>query len=347
VKLAVVSFTTSPARRAAVLAGAAALALTAMPATAEASSILYRKGGRLFVTSPVGKHKHAIPHSKGLANPSQDDHGNVVGQRGVKLYRLNRRGRKLNKPFTTPFRTSPLLPAFNGPFFPQVSPNGKTIAYTYAFTESHYDPGCDCTSTAPSFNVTYTKASRATEDPARTFGLARMYSKASWIDNRRAMMTTEHLYNFAGDGLNTIAIDTLGGAADSYDSWFSECVNCTDPQTIQLYPLDDGEMTRQHDKLVFVSGPLGTRDVGSTLLMYALAPGQPPGIPQHFCTTGGANGKFGSPSWSPDGRSLAWADSRGVWVGRVGSLAGEECQVLNRRLIAAGASSPDWGPAKP
>ena len=87
-------------------------------------------------TAPVieadidGKRVRAVPRSRGLESPSQDDRGTIVAQRGVNLYRLNRRGRRLNKPFTTPFRTNPIVPAFNGPFSPEVSPDGKTIAYT-------------------------------------------------------------------------------------------------------------------------------------------------------------------------------------------------------------------------
>ena len=329
------------------LALAAAVAVTAViaaPAAASSSgSIVFSKSGRLWLASPDGKRVRAVPRSRGLESPSQDDRGTIVAQRGVNLYRLNRRGRRLNKPFTTPFRTNPIVPAFNGPFSPEVSPDGKTIAYTYSYTDAVYDPACDCVVTQPSFNTSYTSSSRATNSPNGGVGLARMYSHASWIDNRRVLFTTEHLFNFVGDVLDTIAIDTLGGGEDSYQRWFSECVNCTDIQTLQLYPLDEGEMTRRQDKLVFVSGPLGTKAPGSTLLIYALGAGMPPGIPQHFCTVSGPNGRFSSPSWSPDGRRLAWADSRGIWVADVGDLGGSECQ-LNRKLVIPGGKSPDWGP---
>jgi hypothetical protein len=324
----------------------AAAALAAAPAGAAASgSILYRKSGKLWLAGPDGKHRRAIPHSRGLESPSQDDRGNIVAQRGVNLYHLNRRGRLLNKPFTTPFRTNPVVPAFNGPFSPEVSPDGRTVAYTYSYTDSVYDYGCDCVVTQPSFNTSYTSSRRPTNSPNGGVGLARMYAHASWIDNRRVLFTTQQLFNFAGDALDTVAIDTLGGGEDSYQRWFSECVNCGDIQTLELYPLDDGEMTRGHDKLVFVSGPLGTKTTGATLMLYALGPGMPPGIPQHFCTVSGPNGGFASPSWSPDGRRLAWADSRGIWVGDVGDLTGSECQ-LSRRLVIPGGTTPDWGPKR-
>ena len=133
------------------LALAAMLLLSALvTAEAGASSILYRKNHALWVASPSGKHERRIKGSRGFSNPSQDDRGRIVAQKGVRLYRLNRVGNLLNKPITTAFRTNPVVPSFKGPFFPEVSPNGKLIAYTYSFTESHYDPECDCVSTAPS-----------------------------------------------------------------------------------------------------------------------------------------------------------------------------------------------------
>ena len=53
----------------------AAAATIALPAPAEAAggSILYRKGGRLNVAAPNGHKRHAIKHTRGLSNPSQDD----------------------------------------------------------------------------------------------------------------------------------------------------------------------------------------------------------------------------------------------------------------------------------
>jgi hypothetical protein len=335
------------ARRSTMLAFASAILALVAAGTANAAaprgSILYVKAGKLWLTSPDGSVKRRVPHAGRFDNPSQADSGVIVAQRGVNLYRLDRRGRQLNRPFTTPFRTSRILPAFNGPFWPQVSPDGTRIAYTYSFVAERFDFGCTCVLTTPSFNTTFTSATHATEDPAATLGLSHMYSRPSWIDNRRVLMATESLYDFGGNVLDTVAVDTVGGGADSYDRWFAECVGCESLETLQLWPLEDGEMTRQLDKTVFVSGPLATKDVGDRMLIHPL-PAPPLAIPPRFCTVTGANGRFSSPSWSPDGRSLAWADARGVWVGEVRSTDGETCDVT-RRLVAPGGESPDWGPA--
>ena len=101
-------------RRYIVAAFVCSLGCGAFAAGASASSILYKKGGKLWAASPSGTHRHAIKHTKGLANPSQDDRGRIVAQKGIKLYRLSRSGKRLNKLITTAFRTNPVVTSFKG-----------------------------------------------------------------------------------------------------------------------------------------------------------------------------------------------------------------------------------------
>ena len=135
------------------VAAAGLLASATGAHAAESGSVLYVKSGKLWVTSPDGRVNRRVPHGGSFVNPSQSDRGLIVAQRGINLYRLNRRGKLLNKPITTAFRTSRILPAFNGPFWPEVSPDGTKIAYTYSFTAATYDPTCLCNRVQPSLNT--------------------------------------------------------------------------------------------------------------------------------------------------------------------------------------------------
>jgi hypothetical protein len=315
-------------------------------ATAGSGSIVYEKGGKLWVASPDGRVKKRVPHTGRFDWPSQADNGTIVAQRGINFHRLSRNGRELNKPITTAYRTNPILTAYQGPFAPQVSPDGTKIAYTYSFTASYFDYECNCNRVAPSMNTSYTYANRFVEWPDRVFGLMRFHSNASWVDNRTTLATTEHLYDFSGKVMDSVAVDSLGGGADSYRNWFSECVEgCDSVQTLRMYRVDEGEMTRQRDKVVFTAGNLDGPASGTRMFIYRLS-GAPPKVPGTPCHVTGANGKFTSPTWSPDGKSLAWADKKGIWVGRVGDVSGQTCQ-LTRKLLIPGGASPDWGPAKP
>jgi hypothetical protein len=315
-------------------------------AAAGAGSILYLKGGKLWVGSPDGRVRRRVPHAGSFDNPSQADNGTIVAQRGIYFHRLNRRGKLLNKPITTAFRTNPILPAFNGPFSPEVSPDGTKIAYTYSFVASHFDPVCACYRTSPSMNTSYTYSNRFVERPEQIFGSARFHSNASWIDSRSVLATTEHLYDYAGNVMDSVAVDTLGGGPNSFRNWFSECVEgCNDIQTLRMYRLDEGEMTRQRDKLVFTAGELDGPASGSRMFIYRMK-GAPPAAPGNPCHVTGPSGKFTSPTWSPDGKSLAWADAKGIWVGRVGDISGQICR-LTKTLVIPGGSQPDWGRAKP
>ena len=63
-----------------------------------------------------------------------------------------------------------------------------------------------------------------------------------------------------------------------------------------------------------------------------------------MCETSAERGTS-SPSWSPDGRGLAFATGLGVYVFRGVSTAAGSCGGATWKLAFPGAGEPDWGPA--
>jgi hypothetical protein len=108
-------------------------------------------------------------------------------------------------------------------------------------------------------------------------------------------------------------------------------------------PLNDGELTRARDKIAVVRGPSTTASSAPTMVrVYAVA--SLAQRPTERCDLRPApSTRIESPTWSPDGGSLAWGERSGIWVSPIAAGTGA-CGEAPRLLIAGG-SEPDWGPA--
>lgn len=111
--------------------GAAALALAAaVPAAAHADSILYLRGGDIWLSAPDGARTFQVTATGGWTYASQSDDGQViVASRDRRLFVLNRNGdvvRELSTVIGSIW--------WQGPFDPQVSPDGRHVAYQYYTT---------------------------------------------------------------------------------------------------------------------------------------------------------------------------------------------------------------------
>ena len=123
---------------------------------------------------------------------------------------------------------------------------------------------------------------------------------------------------------------------------------------LQVAHVGHGDVTRDRRKMAFVTG-----EADETLSVYHLPAfpdrfgddGEPPaGTDPHVCYrySGPNGGKFATPTFSPDGRRLAWAWGDGIAIVDVPDFGGgctTEGATPSAATVIPGGSEPDWGPA--
>ena len=300
------------------LAAAAAVALAA-PAVASADSLVFVKDDNVWLANPDGSGQYQVTFD-GTAeqpwfSPSQADDGTIVaarrGENGGPLHRMRQNGE--------PLGDIPLAPMQAGPFAPQVSPDGRLVAYEHVF--SRFVNGYLETSS----DVRFTRTDGSTD--SAVFGeTGRGAGAPSWIDSGRAFV-----------GVNAVAMtQTVGQQAvqwwsdyDHQPRWFSNGES-----------VEDGEVA-PNGTVVVVRG----EHDDNTIQLYS-STGSFTAPPTPTCTLRGpsdgpAGRRFADPTLSPSGDALAWQEGDGVWTM---SLT-PDCKRGVPRLLIAGASEPDWGPA--
>lgn len=151
-------------------------------------------------------------------------------------------------------------------------------------------------------------------------GWVRYWTTPSWIGNDRLLLGGHDVVGARAGYAN------LGLQGSGVERWF-------DPGT----HLADGELTRAGDRMAWVAGiaqdELAVFDTG----------GAPGAAEPRLCVVfRGPSGHFSDPTWSPDGRSLAWGEEDGIWVAQIPGCSPDG--VTSRKLVPSGRF-PDWGPA--
>jgi len=301
-------------------------------------SLVYVRGGNVWRARADGSGRRRLTRNgtprDPYSPPSQANNGTIIAVRGPWLYRFAPTGRLLRRPMKVAAGLRNAGSLHELPFSPAVSPDGKNVALTKALLQGAYDPSTGTRGmTLLSVTVEYRKADSGAKLAERHVAGDYMQSP-SWIDNRRVLVFAPY-NSFAPQ----VFLDTPGG---SLQSWFDDRLDGDSSFDRKL--LDEGELTRARDKLALIRGANVDGDwQDASIQIYAV---------RSFSTTPTAvcsirplgGGPLGRPTWSPDGRSLAWSDRGGIWSSSV-DLDAAACGLAPKLIVPAGAS-PDWGPAR-
>lgn len=300
-------------------------------------SIVFVRGGNVWIAAPDGSRQRRVSRDGTRANPytspSQADIGTIVVLRGTKIQRLTQRGRRLGRPFSVATGLRNPGPLHELASRPVVSPDGKKVALYKTLLQGVYDPrtgvsGLNLLAVTTEYRSAVSGAKLGVRHEPGTY-----LQSPSWIDNRNLLVFAP--YNgFAPQ----VFVDTLGGGLRG---WFADDLEGGSSFDRRL--VDEGELARGRDKLAAIRGTNVDGDWrDATITIYAVR-----GFavaPSAACAVRASRGPLANPTWSPDGSALAWGDVAGVWTSPV-DLRAPGCG-LAPRLVIRGGTAPDWGPKR-
>jgi hypothetical protein len=297
-----------------VLVAAVAVALSAAPAFA--ANIVYTKDHNVFVTSPDGAVQRQITTNGAVDNsyraPSEKDDGTIVVPHSSKFWWLfNLDGSSAGGPWTAFAMNS----CSTSPTNSQVAPTGGLIVYTFIYSNVCLGGGTITPRT------TFANSNSPTADGA--YPVYDGYWEPRWVPgtNVAAMI--------AQDG------DTIGAQQGSGIQDFLQ----TDPNE----EFKSFDISRTGNRLLIVSTTDNATSGPATLSVWQ-NDATPPASGGHVaCLSPNAVDWDTEARWSPDGSTITWSTSQGVWVSPAPADNGGGACALQPRLIAPGGSDPDWG----
>lgn len=297
-----------------------------LPSLAHADSIVFVKGGNVWIAKPDGTAQTQITRDgsagRPYGSPTQADDGTIAASQATEIVRLRQDGTVLNRMDPPPLTDSAGSPVDGTPVDVAISPDGSRIAYTLVDAPCQVgSAGCDA---RPATAIT-------PADRMAPTGGAHSFD-SSWVTNSRLLTFAP----YPGQ-VNTLDL----GQERAF--WFDDNeLVAAGSGTDQ----SDGEVNPQGTYLATIRGAgpdrsvmwlkirgdvrTGSRAAGTLLL---------PDVTQGCVTTSAVD--LAGPTWSPNGMALAWHEGGAIHVWS--DVA--RCAGASSRAVITGAGEPDWGPA--
>jgi hypothetical protein len=298
-------------------------ALLLAPATAHADTIVFQRDGAVWTMRPDGSGQRRVAEGQ-YAWPSQADDGTIVAvDAGGTLHRMSASGVPIGAPLPSPATNAGEDDAIEPPSHVRISPDGKRIAYDLQ--------------AAGGATTLWTPADATGLDfPGQDAGQESLVAP-SWIGSDRLLLTRD--VAAFGDTAQQFAVYTPGGGDDSAQPWFSSSVS-------DWASGQEGVMSRSGQNLAVLADDAPENEgVPTRVALELFSVDFPGGRAQFSCelqlpVTEAV--EHTSPSFSPDGTRLAWAQEDGI---HVIALSSGHCTGPERVLATPGAWEPYWSRA--
>jgi hypothetical protein len=313
--------------RVAVVLGLFALALA--PAAANADSLVYTKGGNVWVSHSDGSAARQVTSApNNWAWPSTADDGTIFVAGGAQrvnadgsdsdgsteIYRLDQTGKQIGPFVETPgSRSTPACPTY-APDSLRVSPNGQRVSYNLFFCNNRDSFW------QPAGSGSFTKIS---ED----------YAADMWLDDGHILIS--HIGStFGNAAFANYDVATGDGHGPSDDPYLPErqAVASRSGNRVAVYEDDfdlSGNVTQADIRLFATTANDVTQPVQKCTITIPAA--------------GAAKFLAASPTFTPDGTRLAWVEADGVHSANTSNL--DSCVSTSGSLLVPGGAYPFFGQA--